>query len=107
MTRSPSPSPSPRAVSPHTPSPRTRGLWLLALAVVMLALVLSACSGRAARRGGSLPAGAGASQQSTTQTSGQDYSSDDQAIQSLMQALGGASNDANADFSSLDNPVQP
>jgi hypothetical protein len=107
MTRTPAPALSTRTISPHAPSLRTRGLWLLALAVIMLALVLSACGGRAAHRGGSLPAGAGASQQSTTQTTGQDFSSDDQAIQSLMQALGGASNDANADYSSLDSPVQP
>lgn len=96
-----------RTPSPHTPSPRTRGLWLLALAVVALALALSACAGRAARNGGSPPAGAGTTQQAGGPSAGQDFSSDDQAIQSLMQALGGAANDANTDYSNLDNPVQP
>jgi hypothetical protein len=95
--------PASRTIASRT---RTRGLWLLALAVVVLALVLTACAGRAARNGGTAPANSSHSS-GAQQSSGQDFSSDDQAIQSLMQQLDSASNDANTDYSSQDNPVQP
>src|SRR5579872_5054642 len=88
---------------------RRPGLWMLAILVLVLALALGACGGRV-RGGGNNGAAAGntTSQQypnSGSNASGSDLSSDDQQIQSALQSMDSAANDANTDYSGLDNNV--
>jgi len=91
---------------------RRPGLWMLAILVLVLALALGACGGRVRGGGNNNGAAAGntTSQQYTNPGSnagGSDLSSDDQQIQSALQSMDSAANDANTDYSGLDNNVVP
>lgn len=88
---------------------RHPGLWMLAILVLVLALALGACGGRV-RGGNNGVASNTTSQQSTnpgSNASGSDLSSDDQQIQSAIQSMDSAANDANIDYSSQDNNIVP
>jgi len=97
----------------HSMRIRHRSICVLATLLIILALALSACGGRAAPgTGGSGYNGNGST--GTSQQSGgiqaggvTPLDGDLQDIQSLMQQLDSAASDANFDYSSQDNPVQP
>ena len=98
-------------------TPRTRTAGFVALLALLAALAFGACAPRNAHQGSNSGVSGG---QTTTQTSGQNTSSSaasnpdiqsventDNSIQGGIQSLNSASNDANTDYSSQDNPTVP
>jgi len=98
-------------MTPQTRSHSRRpGFWMLAILVLVLALALGACGGRLRTGNNGGAAGNTTSQQYTNSGSnggGSDLSSDDQQIQSALQSMDNVANDANTDYSGLDNNVVP
>lgn len=88
---------------------RQRNLVLLVALLLVFALALAACGGRAGahRAGGSGTPNMTSHQSGGSSASNTDLSSGEQQIDNLMSQLNSAASDANADYSSLDNPVQP
>jgi hypothetical protein len=99
-------------------APTRRLAGLLAITVLVLMLALGGCAGRGAQRDNGAPGGATTTQQQTTGTSqgsqggGSNGSADqveslDQQVQDISSSMNGASQDADSDYSSQDNEVQP
>lgn len=96
---------------------RRPGLWMLAVLVLVLALALAACGGRARQGGGTNGAASnntsqqynssGSANSGSNSSTVSDLSNADQQIQSAIQTMNGASNDAGADYSSQSNNDVP
>lgn len=87
---------------------RRRGVALLVALVLILALALAACGGRGAVHGGGGNGAPNANQQAGGNAgTGSDLSGDEQQIDSLMNQLNGAANDANFDYSGMDTETVP
>ncbi|HEV8193828.1 MAG TPA: hypothetical protein VGP82_20435 [Ktedonobacterales bacterium] len=101
-------------------APTRQLVWVLAVTVLVLMLALAGCTGRGAQRdNGGTTGGTGTTQQTSggsgqgTQTGGtsssaaQQVQTLDQQVQGISSPLDSSSQDADSDFSSQDNEVQP
>lgn len=97
-----------------------RSVWALSALALVVMLTLAACGGQSAHQGNNGGANTGATTTNTStapsstggsnnggSNNAQQAESADQQIQAALQAMDAAQNDANVNYGSQDNPVQP